>query len=205
MWKEKLLTLSPNLRSNILPLFLAVLGVILLGAGLVSSLAGTDREEDITFESSNSDQDIKETKIVVDIQGAVVAPGVYELPSESRIKDVLIAASGLSSDADREWISKNLNQAAKLTDGGKIYIPKVGESNSFINLGQAGSLGVTASGLININSSSQSELESLPGIGPVTAGKIIDNRPYAAIEDLRSKKVVGQSVFDKIKDKISVY
>lgn len=199
MWKEKLSTLSPNLRSNIFPLFLAVIGVILLSFGLISSLtAKSDDQEDITFEQGNEEK--QEVKIVVDIQGAVVSPGVYTLEANARIKDALIAASGLSSDADREWIARNLNQAAKVQDGAKIYIPAKGEQV------QAASTGVVStSGLININTASSSELDKLPGIGPVTAQKIIDNRQYTAIEDLRSKNVVGQSVFEKIKDKISIY
>lgn len=203
MWKEKLLTLSPNLKSNIFPLLLGVIGLILLSLGFISSLVGSSKTDDIVFEEGNEQSE--ESKIIIDIQGAVVSPGVYTLKGDARIKDALIAASGLASDADREWVAKNLNQAARIQDGAKIYIPKYGESSS-VSSGQEVSAGlVSASGSININSASQSELESLPGIGPVTAGKIIDNRPYSAIDELRTKKVVGQSVFEKIKDKISIY
>lgn len=203
MWKEKLLTLSPNLRSNVLPLFLAITGLLLLSFGLISSIIGNPKTEEIVFEKGTEQSE--GSKIVIDIQGAVVSPGVYTLEGDVRIKDALIAAFGLSSDADREWIAKNINQAAKIQDGAKIYIPKYGESLS-ASKGLETSAGlVSASGLININSASKSELESLPGVGPVTAGKIIDNRPYTAIDELKAKKVVGQNVFEKIKDKISIY
>jgi len=202
MLREKLLTLSPKIRSNIIPLMLGVIGLILLSYGLISSLGSSaEPEEDIVFESS--DEKASETKILIDIQGAVVSPGVYSIDANARIKDALIAASGLSSEADREWVAKNLNQAAKVSDGAKIYIPGVGEVGS--GMWEAGNAGIQTSDLININSASQGELESLPGIGPVTAQKIIDNRPYSSIEELRSKKVVGSKVFEDIKDKISTY
>ena len=74
-----------------------------------------------------------------------------------------------------------------------------------INTGTTSNTGVTASGLININSASESELDTLTGVGPVTIGKIIDNRPYNTLEELVSKKAVSKSVFEKIKDSISLY
>ena len=64
-------------------------------------------------------------------------------------------------------------------------------------------IGLTT-GLININSASQTELEALPGVGPVTAGKIIDGRPYQTLEELKSKKAVGNALFEKIKDKLTI-
>ena len=200
MWKEKLSTLSPKIKENIIPLLLGVFGLILLSYGVIHSINSgqVSSDQDIVFEEGNKEQ--SEAKIVVDIEGAVVTPGVYSLNSDARVKDALIVAFGLSSDADREWVAKNLNQAAKLNDGAKIYIPKEGEAVKTSSQGF-----VSTSGLININSASSSELESLSGIGPVTAGKIIENRPYTAIDELLTKKIVGSKVFDKIKEKISVY
>lgn len=112
----------------------------------------------------------------------------------------MIAAGGLSARADREWVAKNLNLAMKLTDGAKVYVPAFGE-----NAGAPGSSEALVSGTININTGSASELDGLPGVGPVTAQKIIDNRPYSSVQDLLSKKAVNQKVFDNIKDKISVF
>ncbi len=112
----------------------------------------------------------------------------------------MILASGLSQTADRDWVSKNLNLAQKLADGTKIYIPKLGQANAAAvqNTSQTNNL-------ININSASLQELDSLPGIGQVTAQKVIDNRPYTSIDDLLSKKIVNQKVFDKLKERISTY
>lgn len=206
MWKEKFLTLLFSLdKRQLISAGLFLFGLVILTGGLIASLSSSKPDE-ISFEPFDSAQDVPsaQSKILVDVSGAVVSPGVHNLSADARIKDALVAASGLSEDADREWVSKNLNLAAKIKDGVKIYIPKIGEvRGEKLEVGNAGV--ISASGLININSASSSELDSLPGIGQVTANKIIDNRPYSQIEELRSKKVVGASVFEKIKDKISVY
>lgn len=150
-------------------------------------------------QSSPSPQSPKLIK--VDVSGAVVNPGVYELKSSDRIQEALIKAGGLAEKADREWVAKNLNLAQKLPDGAKIYIPKANEQAGSSGLSDLGNLGH----LININSASAEELESLSGIGPVTSQKIISGRPYESIDDLLNKKIVGKSVWGKIKDKITVY
>lgn len=206
MWRERLLTSLYSLnKAQLASIVLFFLGFVLLSGGLIYSLRSSDSEkaQDITFESGSSARSSESTeqKIMVDVEGAVINPGVYSLSPSARIKDALIAAGGLSDVADRVWMEKNLNLALKLSDSAKIYIPKVGESS----VQSSNSSVVSSSGLININSASSSELDSLPGIGLVTAQKIIDNRPYSQIEDLRNKKIVGQSVFEKIKDKISLY
>jgi competence protein ComEA len=116
-------------------------------------------------------------------------------------------AGGMSQDADKIKVSQTLNLAAKLSDGAKLYIPSVGEqmmtsqesNNSMSVLSSSNTNG------ININQASASELEALPGIGKVAADKIIKNRPYQNISELVEKKVIGGSVFEKIKTKISIY
>ncbi len=130
--------------------------------------------------------------IFIDIEGAVVKPGVYELPSSSRLIDALLKAEGLLEKADRYQLARNFNLAKKLSDEEKIYIPFVEERQIFIpdNL---------STNFFSINSASSTQLELLPGIGPVTAQKIIDNRPYSTIEELLTKKVLGEKTFEKIK------
>ncbi len=180
-----------------IPLVFLILAVLLIG-GVFLLWQSNKKSAAINF----TDGDIKSasisSKIKADIEGFVVRPGVYELPSGSRIQDLLVVAGGLGAAADREWVAKSLNQAAKLTDGAKIYIPDKNTSN---NINTAN----TANSLININSASLSELDQLSGVGPVTAQKIIDGRPYQTIEELVTKKIIGSSVFDKIKDKITLY
>lgn len=205
-----------RLRPHWLPIVLGLAGVIFLIVGFVSVANPRDRQGEITFEAAStgpqSETGFAQEKgasksITVDVSGAVEKPGVYDLPADARVQDALIAAGGMSGEADREFVAKNLNLAAKVTDGGKVYIPVIGDPSTPLRQGFEGQAvaGVSDSALININTASASELDKLQGVGPVTAEKIISNRPYASIDELVSKKVVGEKVFNDIKDKISVY
>ncbi|OGY25900.1 MAG: hypothetical protein A2Z24_02355, partial [Candidatus Woykebacteria bacterium RBG_16_44_10] len=142
-------------------------------------------------------------KIMVDIEGAVVNPGLHSLDPDSRTDDAIRAAGGFSSKADRSWVSKNLNLAARLGDGQKIYIPKIGEVVG--NTTAGGQVASEISGKVNINTATEAQLDTLPGIGPVRAGKIIAARPYKSTEELLTKKVVGEATFEKIKNLITIY
>jgi competence protein ComEA len=197
---------KPLAKRNWLPLSLGILGMIFFAYGLIGLFSANKvGSRDIVFEANSSAKQSSEINtILVDIEGAVVKPGVYKLPQESRIQDGLVAASGLSARADRDYLAKNLNLATKLTDGAKVYIPAVGEAVGVMSMPNASS-GVVADGLVNINTSSESQLDALPGVGPVTAQKIIAGRPYNSVNDLLSKKVVGAKVFDQIKDKVTLY
>ena len=183
------------------PLIVGFVGLIFLGYGLIVLLETDSSSENIVFESETQDASSQkeQPEIVVDIQGAVINPGVYKLPLDSRVQDGLVASGGLQQRADRTFVSKNLNLAAKLADGTKLYIPFQEEVLPSI---QGAS---STTNRININTASLSELEALPRIGQITAQKIINNRPYGSIEELVQKKAVGQSVFDQIKESISVY
>lgn len=207
MWREKLSTLWLILRNNPLASILGGIGVLLVFVGILSIFSSSGKaENDIIFESTK--EATSSATIAVDIEGAVVSPGVYQLKSDARLQDGLIAAGGLSVAADREWVARNLNLAVRLKDGTKIYIPKAGESVSQKTQSVSGSVNQiigTSEGLINVNTASLSELDKLPGVGPVTAQKIIDNRPYNDVNELLSKKIVGSKVFGEIKEKITTY
>jgi competence protein ComEA len=201
----------PLLKKYWLPLVLGFAGLLFFVYGLISILGSfSTKPSDITFKSGSSDVKAAQTTqntIQVDIEGAVTAPGVYKLTDNSIIQDALVVAKGLGADADRAWIAKNLNLAAKLTDGAKIYIPSVGEEATQItnpNNQTSSTIGSTAN-LININSADSNALDSLPGVGPVTVAKIVNGRPYQNTNALLDKKIVSQKVFDGIKDKITVY
>lgn len=201
----------PLLRQYMVPLVLALLGLMFLGFGLIGYFVPKRDKPDILFEaaSDSAEPDIMQSSaqnrqqklIVVDVEGAVEKPGVYKLPQDSRMQDALIAAGGLGRGADREIVAKNLNLAAKLTDGMKVYVPFEGDETVITD---ARAL-IGDKAVININSASEQELDSLPGVGKTTADKIIGNRPYEKIEALVEKKVVGQKVFEQIKDKIVAY
>ncbi len=190
----------PLLKKHWLPLSLGFLGMIFFAYGLIGLFASNKTSsEDIVFEANSSNASPGEAKtILVDVEGAVVKPGLYKLPQNSRIQDGLASAGGLSAIADREYVAKNLNLATKLTDGAKIYIPSVGQS--------VNGASVPNNGLININSASEQELaDGLVGVGVKTAQKIIAGRPYVSIDELLNKKIVNSKLFNQIKDKISVY
>lgn len=146
--------------------------------------------------------------VFVHIDGAVAAPGVYELTgAHPRVNDAVMAAGGLAGDAD----TSALNLAAVLSDGEKIYVPRQGE----VVAGQASSgaasgsdVGASSSGVININTATAEELDSLPGIGPSTAAAIVEDRerngPFASPEDLMRVSGIGEGKFSKLKDQIRV-
>lgn len=195
------------------PLVLAGIGVLFLILGIIYTVKTQNFTQEVVFSSESSPSgNIGKTKIQVDVEGAIASPGVYEVEEGTRITAVLASAGGLSASADRDWVSKNMNLAMKVTDGGKIYIPSAGEmtaekiTNEVTNVsGNSGQLLGVTTGKVNINTASQVELEGLPGIGPVTAGKIISGRPYQSVDELKSKKAVGQAVFEKIKDLIVAF
>ena len=119
----------------------------------------------------------------------------------------MVLAGGLSADADRTWVEKTLNRAAKISDGQKIYIPSISEKlevkSQNLGTGTAGNSLIDS--LVNINTASLSELDKLPGIGPVYGQSIIDHRPYSTVEELVSKGALKKNVYEKVKDKVSVY
>ncbi len=182
-----------------LPIGLSAVGLVLIIGGVFAS--GLNNQKPKTFPKESLVEDQK--TISVDVSGAVIEPGVYRLKEGSRIEEAVKAAGGFSQNANTEYISKYLNMAQKISDGSKIYVPSQGENEANVQTGQVS--GVSTQAKININTASQSELEALPGIGPVTASKIISDRPYQKIEELISKKVVSRSVYDKIKDSLTLY
>lgn len=185
------------------PILIFLVGALLTGLGLFVSkndIGDAGEKVEVLTETTEAQDDSLE--IVVEIAGEVVSPGVYSLPKNSRIEDLLVAAGGVSLNADRDWMEKSLNRAAHITDGQKIYIPAVGEQGLRPSGDSRGSGG---SGLININSATQKELESLPGIGPAYAQNIIEHRPYSNVEELSTKGVLRKSTYEKIKNLVTVY
>ncbi len=150
-----------------------------------------------------------ETQIVVDVEGAVNRPGVHRLAAGSRVGDAIATAGGYSPQVDIELAAASLNLAAQLTDGAKIHVPTRGDSAAAWAVPQQpGSVGPGGPpGLINVNSAGTDQLDTLPGIGPVTAAKIIAAReqaPFASVDELLSREVVGASTFEKIRALITV-
>lgn len=192
-------------KHNILVCLLGILGLICLGYGLIQLFG--QKPADIQYTKADTSSSAEKNSgnfIMVDVEGAVQKPGVYKVSDTSRIQDALIAAGGISAQADRDYMAKTINLAATLSDGQKVYIPAQGEESS----GSVQSTTNTSSsvtGLININTASASDLDTLPSVGAVTAQKIIAGRPYQQVSDLQDKKIVNSSTYTKIKDLVSVY
>lgn len=172
------------------------------GDGTSSSDASGLSDEEATAEAKDA--------IVVDVAGAVASPGVVELKDGARVADALGAAGGLAEDADLT----SVNRAARLTDGQRVYVPRVGEQVAPVEGdGSAGAAGEgtqsTATGqVVNINTAGLAELDALPGVGPATAQAIIDDReangPFTAPEDLMRVSGIGEKKFEKLKSSICV-
>ncbi len=150
--------------------------------------------------------------VAVHVIGAVPRPGLYEFAEGARVQDAIDAAGGLLSSANADAI----NLAALLTDGQQLDVPyKDGaaptESPDALELPGSATEPPSNSvntDLININTASLEELDSLPGIGPTTAQRIIDyrdtNGPFTTIDEIMDVSGVGPSTFDEIKDLITV-
>jgi len=149
--------------------------------------------------------------IVVDVTGAVLQPGVYHLAAGSRIGDAIAAAGGYSPRVAAEQVAKTLNLAALVHDGDLIVVPSRDDAASTPAAGGGGSGGSGSGGgpgaLVDLNKATAEALDALPGIGPVTAAKIIASRtdsPFGSVDDLLSRKLVGQKVFDQIRTLVTV-
>ena len=202
------------LEQNKIPLGVGLVGLVLLIGGVISS--GIISK---TFIKSTKipawaqvyqGASVISAQIKIDVSGEVKNPGVYDLPRDSRIEDALKAAGGVTESADPRYMSKSINLAQTVSDGMKIYVPKISEAPLRLDsAGQAGNSGEitgTETSLVNVNTASASELaDKLLGVGPVTAQKIIDNRPYNGIEDLLTKKAVTRATYDKIKEKVTTW
>jgi len=138
--------------------------------------------------------------VVVHLSGEVIAPGMYRLPAGARIEDVLKAGGGPTGEGDIQ----RLNLAARLADGQQIVVPRRIDPI----LGALTASPSPVPGRVNINRASVAELDRLPGVGPVTAQRIVAYREqhgaFTAVEQLRDAKLVNAATFEKIKDLIDI-
>jgi competence protein ComEA len=187
--------------SKIKDLFIGVL-LGLLSAGLILLVAQPKPGRAVLLRPAPTPR-----PLVVNIDGAVVSPGVYTLPVQSRVIDAVDAAGGLLENAS----AGSVNLAAELEDGSHIYIPS--RNPALENPGElmGSSVSIAENGemisLVNINQAPLDVLVSLPGIGPVTAEKIITYREeqlFTKIEEIQKVPGIGPATFEQIKIYLSV-
>jgi competence protein ComEA len=151
-------------------------------------------------------------EVVVEVGGAVAQPGVYHLPAGSRVGDAITAAGGYGARVDADLADRALNLAAIVRDGDEIHVPARGETAG-MQAGSGNGAGDATSGSggqgtpVDLNRASAEELDTLPGIGPVTAAKIIaarETQPFSSVDDLGTRKVVGPSTLEKIRPLVTV-
>ena len=168
---------------------------------------GPGISDDVLSGSDRPASSATNSTIVVDVQGAVRRPGVHRLAAESRVGDAVQAAGGYGPSVDIAAAAALLNLAERLVDGAKIHVPVLGEATPPGPPPAGRDDATVTGGLIDINHATADELDTLPGIGEVTAAKIIAAReemPFASIEDLIGRDVVGPATMDKIRELITV-
>lgn len=172
-----------------------------------------NEQENVFFENNETENEIRAKEkekseiIIVHIIGEVNNPGVVEIKEGSRIKDVVESAGGFTNEANVDKV----NLAYEVKDEQKIIIPSINKKDDDVSIIDGNEAfieqGNTKSNLVNINSATQSELESLNGIGPSMASKIIEyrnkNGRFKSIEDIKNVPGIGNSKYEAIKDDIT--
>ncbi|MFJ5715439.1 helix-hairpin-helix domain-containing protein [Neobacillus sp. NPDC093127] len=176
---------------------------------LNSSISQVDNKQ--LSDAKNAEKKELPEKIMVDVKGQIKLPGVYLSNSGERVIDVINRAGGLKDQADQSQV----NFAEHVHDEMLIYIPAIGEegisapvTSGGAPMTSSGGAGKTQ-GKININKATESELQTLPGIGPAKAAAIIEYRntsgPFKAVEDIKNISGIGDKTFEKLKDSIAVH
>lgn len=192
---------------------LAFLGILLLGCLLTSAASdwaqGHKEPQAPALPPSYADREIKQTTIKIYVSGAVLQPGLYDLPVGARAWQAVEAAGGLREDANVEKV----NLAKKLKDGNQVNVPAlkaatVRNSSGYVADGAAQSSGQqSAAGKINLNRATAEELGRLPGIGPAMAQRIVERRKtrrFVKVEDLLQVKGIGKAKLERLRYLVEV-
>jgi len=187
-------------------LAVAAVAVLLMPTGAAEPSAGNDPAA-LLLESPSASAPFGSVApasgtIVVDVEGAVAAPGIRELAAASRIADAIEAAGGYAADADLA-AAASVNLAQPLTDGQQVRVPRVGEAAvaAAPSALAGGGGGPAANGQVNLNTATPEELEALPGIGEVTVQKLVaarQERPFTSLQDAVDRGVMNRGQLEDI-------
>jgi len=187
------------LKENIIEWVMMSIGITLILIGVAQHFHWLENEADrglVVRAGENSEG------LAVDIAGAVVRPGVYQLSNDSRVNDLLVACGGLTQWVNQRFVERDLNRARLISDGEKIYIPYIGEEIA------GAALSAGSGSKIDINKAAVGELESLSGIGFAYASAIIEYRQdkgsFSSIEEIKNVPGIGEKTFEKIKNSITI-
>jgi competence protein ComEA len=183
------------------------LAIVAIVAAIIVVFAAARAIDERTAPPIIIDNTLVQPGIVVDLRGEVAKPGVYQLPAGARLDDAIVAAGGLTKDADMT----QLNLAARLQDGSIVNVPGTSPSAA-TGPPDADVSGESASGnqvgaLVNLNTATAKELEALPAVGEVTAQRIVDyreaNGPYRSVDDLVHVQGVSTRTINELRDLVT--
>lgn len=182
-----------------------VLALLGLGSAVVASVltpGGQTVEVAATIDDDapSSNGPVPADVVVLHVHGAVAEPGIVELPLGSRVVDAIAAARGPSDDADLGAV----NLARIVADGEQLYVPRVGE----VPPSSVTGAGPDAQGRVNINTADAAALETLAGVGPALAARIIawreQNGPFRSVDELIAVSGIGAKTLDGMRDQVTV-
>lgn len=205
-----------------LALVIALIGVVIAGFMMLqreqkqenniqqlmeqTSYSSSSTTEKSKQQSENDQGDKNEGMVTVDVKGAVKKPGVYQLKSRSRVQDALLKAGGMTDEADL----KSINQAQKLVDEAVVYVAKVGENvvDVTTNTNASTSTSQAKAGLVNINTATEADFQTISGIGQKRAQDIIAyreaNGKFKSVDDLKNVTGIGAKTLEKLKEYVTV-
>ena len=171
-----------------------------------TSYSSSSTTEKSKQRSESNQGDKNEGMVTVDIKGAVKKPGVYQLKSSSRVHDALLKAGGMTDEADL----KSINQAQKLVDEAVVYVAKVGENvvDVTTNTSTSSATSQAKSGLVNLNTATEADFQTISGIGQKRAQDIIAyreaNGKFKSVDDLKNVTGIGAKTLEKLKEYVTV-
>jgi len=199
--------IADAIKENKTIITVAAAVILMTAAAVFLFLNGKSQTIPIDEEAAESGEKAREEtpakEVYVDVGGCVKRPGVYRVDASGRVFEAIEKAGGTTAKAD----TSGINQAVTVTDGQKIYVPARGEAaETPVSAGTPAEGG--GAGLININTADRSKLEEIPGIGPVTAEKIIryreENGGFKSKEDLKNVSGIGDKTYEKMDPVVTI-